>query len=158
MQYWLMKSEPDVFGIDHLQARPRKTEPWDGVRNYQARNFMRDMRKGDQVFFYHSSCPVPGIVGIMEIVREAFPDPSQFDPESKYYDPRSEADNPRWSQVEVKFVRKFAQGVSLERLRNHAGELGDFKLLARGSRLSVIPVSTAQWQRILALESQESAG
>ena len=158
MQYWLMKSEPDVFGIDDLYARARKTEPWDGVRNYQARNFMRDMRKGDQAFFYHSSCPVPGIAGIMEIVREAYPDPSQFDPEGKYYDPRSAPDNPRWSQVEVKFRRKFAQGISLEQLRNHADELGDFKLLARGSRLSVIPVSAAQWQRILELENQGRSG
>ena len=103
MKYWLMKSEPDVFGIDHLKAMPKKTEHWDGVRNYQARNMMRDdMKKGDQVFFYHSNCDEPGIVGIMEVVKEGYPDHTAFDPEQKYYDPKSDPDKPRWYMVDIK--------------------------------------------------------
>ncbi len=109
-----MKSEPDVFGIDHLEKRRRQTEHWDGVRNYQARNFMRDsMKKGDQVFFYHSNCDQPGIVGIAEVVKEGYPDHTAFDPESKYYDPKSTPENPRWFMVDVKFVRRLKRTISL---------------------------------------------
>ncbi len=109
MGYWLMKSEPDVFGIDHLKKRPKRTEPWDGVRNYQARNMLRDqMREGDLAFFYHSNCEEPGIVGIMEVVREGYPDASQFDPDAKYYDPASDPAKPRWYRVDVRYVRHLA--------------------------------------------------
>jgi predicted RNA-binding protein with PUA-like domain len=152
MNYWLMKSEPSVFGIDDLAARPKKTEPWDGVRNYQARNMMRDtMRRGDLAFFYHSNCEPPGIVGIMEVVREGYPDPTQFDPESKYHDPKSDPDDPRWYLVDVRLKKRFRAMVTLAELREHAGELGEFALLRKGNRLSVMPVETATWQRILEL-------
>ena len=152
MNYWLMKSEPSVFGIDDLAARPKKTEPWDGVRNYQARNMMRDtMRRGDLAFFYHSNCEQPGIVGIMEVVREGYPDPTQFDPESKYHDPKSDLDDPRWYLVDVRLKKRFRAMVTLAELREHAGELGEFALLRKGNRLSVMPVETATWQRILEL-------
>ena len=118
MAYWLMKSEPSEFGIDDLARRPKRTEPWDGVRNYQARNMMRDeMKKGDLAFFYHSACAEPGIVGIMKVVREGYPDPTAFDPEDKHYDPKSDPDNPRWYLVDVGFVRKFKRTVSLSELR-----------------------------------------
>ena len=152
MNYWLMKSEPSVFGIDDLAAWPKKTEPWDGVRNYQARNMMRDtMRRGDLAFFYHSNCEPPGIVGIMEVVREGYPDPTQFDPESKYHDPKSDPDDPRWYLVDVRLKKRFRAMVTLAELREHAGELGEFALLRKGNRLSVMPVETATWQRILEL-------
>ena len=108
MNYWLLKSEPDVFGIEHLLKMPKKTEHWDGVRNYQARNFMRDnMKEGDMAFFYHSNCKEPGIAGIVKIVREAYPDHTAFDAKCKYYDPKSDPANPRWFMVDVKFVKKF---------------------------------------------------
>jgi predicted RNA-binding protein with PUA-like domain len=153
MQYWLMKSEPDVFGIDHLRACPKQTEPWDGVRNYQARNMMRDqMKKGDMVFFYHSNCDEPGIVGIMEVVKEGYPDPTAFDPEAKYYDPKSDPDNPRWYLVDVKYKRKLKRDISLKELKQHAEELPDFPLLRKGNRLSVMPVSKDAWNYILGLE------
>jgi predicted RNA-binding protein with PUA-like domain len=152
MSHWLMKSEPSVFGIDDLAARPKKTEPWDGVRNYQARNMMRDdMRKGDLAFFYHSNCEPPGIVGVMEVVREGYPDPTQFDPASKYHDPKSNPDDPRWYLVDVRLKRKFRRMVTLAELREHAAELGDFALLRKGNRLSVMPVDADAWARILAL-------
>jgi predicted RNA-binding protein with PUA-like domain len=154
MNYWLMKSEPDVFGIDHLKARPRRTEPWDGVRNYQARNMMRDqMKKGDLAFFYHSNCDQPGIVGIMQIVREGYPDPTAFDPEAKYYDPKSDPDNPRWYQVDVKYQRHLKRNITLQELRGYAtAELEDLPLLRKGNRLSIMPVGKAQWDFILSLE------
>ncbi len=153
MAHWLMKSEPDVFGIDHLASRPNGTEPWDGVRNYQARNMMRDqMKKGDLAFFYHSNCKEPGIVGIMEIVREGYPDPTAFDPEAKYYDPKSDPDKPRWFMVEVRFVRRLTRTITLEELKGHVEALGDFPLLRRGNRLSVMPVTDAQWAYIVGLE------
>ena len=152
MNHWLMKSEPEVFGIDDLAARPRKTEPWDGVRNYQARNMMRDqMQRGDLVFFYHSNCDPPGIVGTMEVVRTGYPDPTQFDPRSKYHDPKSDPDSPRWYLVDVRLKRRFKRMVTLAELREHAGELGDLALLRKGSRLSVMPVPPEAWTRILAL-------
>lgn len=153
MAYWLMKSEPEVFGIDHLEQRPRQTEPWDGVRNYQARNFMRDkMKLGDQIFFYHSNCKEPGIVGTAEVAREAYPDHSAFDAKSKYYDPKSSPNNPRWYMIDVKFVRRLKRTISLQELKQHANALPDFPLLQKGSRLSVIPVSKQAWEYILGLE------
>lgn len=152
MNYWLMKSEPEVFGIDDLAARPGQTEHWDGVRNYQARNIMRDdMRVGDRVFFYHSSCATPGIAGIAEIVRAAYPDHTAFDPASNHYDPRSTPDNPRWFMVDVKLVRSFSRIVTLDELRQQPA-LADMALLRRGNRLSIMPVSAVQWECILGLE------
>ena len=150
MNHWLMKSEPDAFSIDDLKRKKR--EPWDGVRNYQARNFMRDgMRPGDQVFFYHSNCTVPGIVGIAEVATDAYPDPSQFDPRSKYFDPGSTRDNPRWMLVDVKFVKKLKRTISLDELKNDPA-LDGMALLRKGNRLSVMPVEAAHWEYILALE------
>jgi predicted RNA-binding protein with PUA-like domain len=150
MQYWLMKSEPDVFGIDDLKRV--RTEPWDGVRNYQARNMMRDqMRKGDQVFFYHSNCDLPGIVGLASVASTAYPDPTAFDPKSKYHDPKSSPENPRWFLVDLRYKRKLKRTISLAELREHPG-LGDFALVRRGNRLSVMPVTPEQWELILALE------
>ena len=152
MNYWLMKSEPDVFGIDHLKAMPKKTEHWDGVRNYQARNMMRDdMKKGDLVFFYHSNCDEPGIVGIMKVVREGYPDHTAFHPESKYYDPKSDPDKPRWVMVDVKFVRKLRRTITLEELKP-LPQLEHFPLVKRGNRLSILPVTAEQWEFILGLE------
>ena len=153
-QYWLMKSEPDVFGIEHLKRMPKKTDHWDGVRNYQARNMMRDqMRKGDQVFFYHSNCKEPGIVGIMEVVREGYVDHTAFDPEEKYYDPKSDPENPRWFMVDVRYRRRLKRAIPLQELKGYSdGPLADFPLLRRGNRLSIMPVSEAQWQFILSLE------
>jgi predicted RNA-binding protein with PUA-like domain len=152
MNYWLMKSEPGTFGIDDLQNRPGQTEHWDGVRNYQARNMMRDaMKTGDQVFFYHSNCNEPGIVGIAEIAREAYPDFTAFDPDNKHFDPKSSPDNPRWFMVDVYLVRKLARTITLKELKNHA-ELQELALLRRGNRLSVMPVTEQQWRFILGLE------
>ena len=151
MQYWLMKSEPDTFGIDDLMARPKKTEPWDGVRNYQARNMMRDqMQVGDLAFFYHSNCNEPGIVGIMEIVKAGYPDVTAQDPDSKYHDPKATADNPRWYRVDVKFVKKFARTVTLDTLKQQP-PLDGMAVLARGNRLSITPVTKQQWDFILGL-------
>ena len=150
MNHWLMKSEPDAFSIDDLKRR--KQEAWDGVRNYQARNFMRDgMRPGDKVFFYHSNCAVPGIVGIAEVATDAYPDPSQFDPKSKYFDPGSSRDNPRWMLVDVKFVKKLKRTISLDEMKADPA-LADMPLLRKGNRLSVMPVDAAHWKYILALE------
>lgn len=153
MNYWLMKSEPDVFGIDDLARRPGKTEHWDGIRNYQARNMIRDdMKKGDLAFFYHSNATEIGIVGIMKIVREAYADYTALNPESKYFDPKSSLDNPRWYMVDVQFVRKFKRVITLDELRQHADALGDMALLRKGNRLSINPVSEEQWHYILTLE------
>ncbi|MBN8946810.1 EVE domain-containing protein [Rhodanobacter sp. UC4437_H4] len=150
MNHWLMKSEPDAFSIDDLKRKKR--EPWDGVRNYQARNFMRDgMRPGDKVFFYHSNCAVPGIVGIAEVATDAYPDPSQFDPKSKYFDAGSSRDNPRWMLVDVKFVKKLKRTISLDELKGDPA-LEGMALLRKGNRLSVMPVEAAHWEYILALE------
>ena len=154
MNYWLMKSEPDVFGIDDLAAMPRKTDHWDGVRNYQARNMMRDeMKKGDQVFFYHSNCKEPGIVGIAEVVKEGYPDHTAWEPKSKYYDPKSDPENPRWYMVNIKFVRKFERTVSLQEMKQEKA-LEGMKLLQRGNRLSVMPVEKKHWQHILKMEKR----
>ena len=153
MNYWLMKSEPEEFSIDDLRECPGRREPWDGVRNYQARNMMRDeMKKGDGVLFYHSNCEVPGIVGIARIVREGYPDPTAFDPEDKHYDPKSDPDNPRWYLVDVGYKRKLKRTISLTELKQHADALGDFPLLRKGNRLSVMPVAAEQWEYILSLE------
>jgi len=154
MAYWLMKSEPDVFGIDQLAARPNQTEPWDGVRNYQARNMMRDeMRVGDQVFFYHSNTEEPGIVGIMAVARAAYPDPTAFDPEAKYYDPKSDPDDPRWFLVDVRYRRHLRRNIPLTELKQYAdGPLDGFPLVRKGNRLSVMPVTPEQWDFILRLE------
>ena len=150
MNHWLMKSEPDAFSIDDLKRKKR--EAWDGVRNYQARNFMRDgMRPGDKVFFYHSNCAVPGIVGLAEVATDAYPDPSQFDPKSKYFDPGSSRDNPRWMLVDVKFVKKLKRAISLDEMKNDPA-LADMPLLRKGNRLSVMPVDAAHWKYILGLE------
>jgi predicted RNA-binding protein with PUA-like domain len=148
MNYWLMKSEPESFSIDHLSRAPRKTTCWDGVRNYQARNMLRDeMKRGDLAFFYHSNCEVPGIVGVVEIVTEGYPDHTAFDPEDHHFDPQSDPDNPRWFMVDVKLVRKFSRVISLRELKEHAGnKLSGFRLLAKGNRLSVMPVSAAHWK------------
>jgi predicted RNA-binding protein with PUA-like domain len=152
MKYWLMKSEPDVFGIDDLKMARDKTEPWDGIRNYQARNMLRDeMRKGDLAFFYHSNCRQPGIAGIMNIVRSGYPDSTAFDHREKYFDPESDPDNPRWYVVDVHFVRKLKRIITLSELKG-LPELADLPLLRRGNRLSVMPVSKTQWDFILRLE------
>jgi predicted RNA-binding protein with PUA-like domain len=148
--YWLMKSEPDAFSIDDLAKVKR--EPWSGVRNYQARNFMRQMQPGDGVLFYHSSTAVPGVVGIAEVATEAYPDPTQFQKKSDYYDPKSKPEEPRWSLVDVAFVRKLDRVIALEELRAVADKLEGLALLQRGSRLSVSPVTAAQWKTILSLE------
>jgi predicted RNA-binding protein with PUA-like domain len=158
-QYWLMKSEPDAFGLDDLAARPDGTEPWDGVRNYQARNMMRDlMQPGDQVFFYHSNCKVPGIVGIAEVVSSGYPDHTAFDPNAKYYDPKSDPDNPRWYMVDVRYVRHLTRTISLAELKDYAdGPLADLPLVRRGNRLSIMPVTPEQWDFILGLENADAA-
>jgi predicted RNA-binding protein with PUA-like domain len=154
MAFWLMKSEPDTFSIDDLMARPKQTEPWDGVRNYQARNFMRDgMEIGDHAFFYHSSCEEPGIVGIMRVVARAHPDLSQWNPKSPYYDPKSTRQEPRWFAVDMRFERRLSRNITLTELRKHEKELRGFRLLMTGSRLSVIPVAAEHWDYILALEN-----
>ena len=152
-QYWLMKSEPDEFSIDDL-ARVG-SEPWTGVRNYQARNFMwRTMRVGDGVFFYHSNAAIPGIAGLAKVGSTPYPDPTQFDAGSDYFDAKSTQEDPRWWMVDVAFERKFAKVISLESLRGEADALDDFILLRRGTRLSVLPVSPAQWKHILTMEKK----
>ena len=145
MRYWLMKSEPDEFSIDDLARAKQQTTPWFGVRSYQARNFMRDdMQLGEQALFYHSSCPEPGVAGIAQVSRLAYPDASQFDPKSPYYDAKSTRDGPRWLNVDVKFVRK-TRLVPLSELRETPG-LEDMVTLRRGNRLSITPVTPAEWR------------
>ncbi len=148
MNYWLFKSEPDAFSISDLKRMKNSTDHWDGIRNYQARNLMRDqMKVGDKGFFYHSSCKIPGIVGVVEIVREAYPDHTAWDPESPYYDPKSSPDKPRWSMVDVKFVSEYPEVISLKDLKQDA-RLEGMQLLRKGSRLSVQPVTADEWQLI----------
>ncbi|HZS44801.1 MAG TPA: EVE domain-containing protein [Blastocatellia bacterium] len=149
-QYWLMKSEPTSFSIDDLEKRPNQTTCWDGVRNYQARNYMRAMRTGDQVLFYHSNADPPGIAGVAEIVRKAYPDHTAFDPDNKHYDPKSNPAKPTWDMVDVRFVRKLKNFLPLERLRE-VKALQGMELLRKASRLSVQPVTPAQWKVILKL-------
>ena len=152
---WLMKSEPQEFSIDTLKKVG--VEPWSGVRNYQARNFMRDgMQVGDGVLFYHSNCDEPGVVGIAEVASEAYPDPTQFDARSDYHDPKSTREDPRWLLVDVRFRRKLARTITLAELKASA-QLADFALIQRGNRLSVLPVTPAQWDFILSLEKRSAA-
>jgi len=148
MRYWLIKSEPDAYSIDDL-SRDGST-PWTGVRNYQARNFMRDqMKPGDRAFFYHSNCEEPGIVGIAEVSKNAYPDATQFDRKSKYFDAGAKPDNPRWLHVDFRFVKK-TRPVTLTELRKHKA-LANMRILARGNRLSITPVDPAEWKFILDL-------
>jgi predicted RNA-binding protein with PUA-like domain len=148
--YWLMKSEPDVFGIDHLAKARNKTTAWWGVRNYQARNFMRDdMRLGDKAFFYHSGCAEPGIVGIVTISKLAYPDETQFERKSEYFDSAATRDNPRWFNVDVKLERK-TRFLSIKELRRYP-ELAAMRVLQKANRLSITPVQPAEWKFILAL-------
>ena len=150
MNHWLMNSEPDVFGIEHLAAAPDKTAAWWGVRNYQARNFMRDqMKLGDRAFFYHSSCPEPGIAGIVQVSRLAYPDETQFDRKGKYFDPKASRDLPRWFNVDVKLVKK-TRLVGLQELRSHP-QLASMVILKRGNRLSITPVEPREWDFILGI-------
>jgi predicted RNA-binding protein with PUA-like domain len=152
MKYWLMKSEPDVFGIDDLKNAPGMIEPWEGVRNFQARNMIRDeMKTGDLAFLYHSNCKEPGIAGIMEIVREGYPDMTAFDSNAKYFDPKSDPVNPRWYRVDVRYIRKLKRIITLSELKDHS-EVTGLPLVRRGNRLSVMPVSRQQWKFILTLE------
>jgi predicted RNA-binding protein with PUA-like domain len=154
MHYWLMKTEPTTFGVEQLAAAPRQTTAWDGVRNYQARNMLRDeMRRGDQVFLYYSSCEVPGIAAIMEIVKQGYPDSTAFDRSNHHFDPDSDPAQPRWFMVDVRLKRRLARIITLEELRAHASrELKGMVLLRPGNRLSVTPVESAHWKFILALE------
>ena len=154
MRCWLMKSEPDEFSIDDLAAAPGRTTPWFGVRNYQARNFMRDqMQVGDPAFFYHSSCPKPGIAGICTVSAPAYPDATQFDPKNPHYDAKSKPDAPQWVNVDVKFVRK-TRLVSLAELRAHP-ELANMRILQRGNRLSITPVDPQEWAFIVKLAARK---
>ncbi len=149
-QYWLMKSEPDEASIDHLAQAPGQTLPWTGVRNYQARNFMRDqMQVGDGVLFYHSSCPEPGVAGLAQVASTAYPDATQFDPKSPYFDPKSKREEPRWQHVDVKLVRK-TRLLPLKEMRA-APALAGMRLLAPGNRLSITPVAPAEWRAVLKL-------
>jgi len=149
MRYWLMKSEPDDFSIDDLVAAPNQITPWFGVRNYQARNFMRDeMRAGDRAFFYHSSCPAPGIAGVVEVASPAYPDASQFDRKSEYYDAQATRAQPRWLNVDVRLVKK-TRFVSLADLRAHP-KIAGMRVLQRGNRLSIIPVAPGEWRFVSA--------
>jgi len=146
MRYWLMKSEPDEVSIDDLARAPKQTTPWFGVRNYQARNFMREMEVGDRVLFYHSSCPEPGIAGIAEVSKLAYPDASQFDRKGKYYDAKATRENPRWYNVDVRALRK-TRLLPLSELREQKG-LAGMRLLRPGNRLSITPVSAQEWRLI----------
>jgi predicted RNA-binding protein with PUA-like domain len=148
VRYWLMKSEPSVVGIDDVLAMPGQTVDWWGVRNYQARNFMRDqMRVGDKVFFYHSNCKLPGIAGLAEVAKLAYPDRTQFDPDSPYFDPKASPENPRWMNVDVRAIQK-TRLISLDELRAHP-ELAHMRVLQRGNRLSITPVDPAEWEFIV---------
>ena len=154
MRYWLMKTEPTTFSVEDLERAKRHTTPWDGVRNYQARNMLRDeMKKGDLAFLYYSSTDVPGIVALMKIVKEGYPDPTAFDRKHHHYDPDSDPAKPRWFMVDVQLERRLKHVITLEELRKHATkELKNMVLLRRGNRLSVTPVEPAEWKFILSLE------
>jgi len=154
MRHWLFKSEPSTFSIEDLAAEPGKTTCWDGVRNYQVRNFIRDdMKTGDGVLFYHSSCEVPGVAGIAKIVRESYVDHTAFDPRDAHFDAKSKVDSPRWFMVDIRLERRLKRVISLTELRKHEnGRLKDLALLNKGNRLSIVPVSAAQWKFILSLE------
>lgn len=150
MNYWLLKSEPTSFSINKLSSLPHQKDIWDGVRNYQARNFLKLMKVGDLAFFYHSSCDIPGIVGIVKITRANIVDPTQFDSKSDYYDPKSTSDNPRWITIEVTYVDKIDPMIPLTKLKT-LKKLNDWALLKQGNRLSVLPVTPIQWQTIIAI-------
>lgn len=153
MRYWLFKSEPDCFSIDDLSRRPKQTTCWDGVRNYQARNMLRDeIKKGDLVFFYHSNCNPPGIAGIAEVVKNAYPDHTAWDIHNDHFDPGSTPDNPRWYMVDVKFVEKFPDLISLDELKKHP-KLKDMIINRKGNRLSVTPVTADEWKVITKLKA-----
>jgi predicted RNA-binding protein with PUA-like domain len=154
MNYWLMKTEPSTFGVDDLAKRPKKTAMWDGVRNYQARNMLRDdFKKGDLAFIYHSSSDITGVAGIAEVVRTAYPDPTQFDRKSDHYDAAATRQSPRWVVVDVQLKRRLKRVITLDELRAHEeDELDGMLLLKRGNRLSITPVSDAHWEFILSLE------
>jgi predicted RNA-binding protein with PUA-like domain len=156
VQYWLMKSEPEAFSIDDLARAPKQTTSWDGVRNYQARNFMRSMKVGDEVLFYHSNADPPAVVGIARVVRTSYPDPTQFDPHDTHYDPDSNPKEPRWEMVDIRLMRRFKAPLPLDRLRQEP-QLKQMELLRKGSRLSVQPVRLKEWKAILRLERQEGA-
>lgn len=154
MRYWLFKSEPETFGIKHLQKKPKQTEHWDGVRNFQARNMLRDeIKVGDKAFFYHSNCIPPGIVGTVEIVKNGYPDLSCLNPESKYYDPVSTKENPRWYMVDVRFEKEFKHMITLDQLKNNPA-LENMVVTRRGNRLSITPVTAQEWKIILAMEKK----
>lgn len=147
MRYWLMKSEPDCFSIDDLATAPKKTTCWDGVRNYQARNFMREMQIGDRVFFYHSNVDPPCIAGIAEVVKTAYPDTTALDPKDQHYDPKATPTKPIWEMVDIRFVKKFDRPLALDELRE-IDALQKMEVLRRGSRLSVQPVTAAEWKAV----------
>jgi predicted RNA-binding protein with PUA-like domain len=149
-QYWLLKSEPEAFSINDLAESPKQSTAWDGVRNYQARNFLRAMKVGDQALFYHSNADPPAVVGTVEVVKEAYPDATQFNKRDSHYDPASNPDEPRWHAVDIRFVRQFRASLSLDFLRKQVG-LKEMELLRKGSRLSVQPVREAEWDLILRL-------
>lgn len=152
LRYWLMKSEPETFGLDQLAKRPKRTTMWDGVRNYQARNMLRDdFQRGDLAFFYHSNCAEPGIVGIVEVVRTAYPDPTALRPDSEYFDAKSSPTNPRWFVVDVKLKRRLKRTITLTELKASPA-LTSMALVRRGNRLSVMPVTASEWEYILSLE------
>jgi predicted RNA-binding protein with PUA-like domain len=154
MRYWLMKTEPTSFSVEDLERAKRHTTPWDGVRNYQARNMLRDdMKKGDLAFLYYSSTDVPGIVAIMKIVKEGYPDPTAFDRKHHHYDPDSDPAEPRWFMVDVQLERRLTRVIPLEELRKHATkELKNMVLLRKGNRLSITPIEPAEWKFILSIE------
>ncbi len=157
MNYWLMKSEPETYSIDDLANEPNQTDHWDGIRNYQVRNFFRDaMNIGDMAFFYHSNCKVPGIVGTMRIASKAYTDHTAFDPGEHYYDPKSDPDNPRWLMVDVQLVSKFERIVSLAEMRS-SPDLSGMKVLQKGNRLSVTQVSPEEWDHIVRLSESSAA-
>ena len=154
MVFWLFKTEPDAFSIDDLAARPQLTEPWDGVRNYQARNFLRDkVQLGDKVFIYHSSCKQVGIAGVAEVVKAGYPDTEQFNPESKYYDPKASADAPRWYRVDVKFVEKFNAVLPLKIIKS-LPEVTEVGIVKKGHRLSIMPVEENEWHALYRTATQ----
>ena len=155
MKYWLMKSEPSVYSIDHLGGQKNKTDYWDGIRNYQARNFIRDdMSLRDLALFYHSNCDEPGIVGIIEIVRSAYADHTAFDPAEKYFDPKSDRDHPRWFMVDVRLKKKFRRGVLLRDIRTEK-KLQKMRLVQKGNRLSIMPVAKAEWSHLLRMAAED---
>lgn len=156
MNYWLFKSEPETFSFDHLKSRPARTEPWNGVRNYQARNYLRDsMRPGDLGLFYHSSCAEPGVAGVVRVATESYPDPTQFDPRSEYYDPKAAEENPRWYLVDVAWEADFPRFVPLAAMRAEKA-LADMVVLRRGNRLSITPVTAAEFRAVCRLGGLKS--